>query len=191
MATVNDVRIVEFSRADALQWREGMIDTYREAFRPPPYAKGESVVRQFQSTFERHVEREGYRCVAALFAGGAQIAGFGYGYTSAPGQWWHDQVVAQLDGDTVERWFRDAFEIVELAVRPEMQGQGIGGRLHDQLLAPVPHSKAVLSTLDEETAGLHLYEKRGWQTIRSAFRFNGVRELYRIMGLQLAGQRSG
>ena len=171
--------------SDVMYWHDEFVDVYRQAFRPPPYEKGENVVRQFQSTLERHAGRDGFRCVAALRADGSGLCGFGYGYTSQAGQWWHNQVVGQLDSTTAGAWFEDAFEIVELAVRPQMQGRGIGGQVHDQLLQLVSHRTAVLSTLDSDTRGLRLYRKRGWQDIRNDFYFSGVREPYLIMGLRL------
>lgn len=177
--------IVRLQPADVARWRQELVGVYRQAFRPPPYEKGENVVRQFDSTLKRHTKHDGFRCVAAMTPDGASPVGFGYGYTSQDGQWWHDQVVAQLDPDTVRAWFSDAFEIVELAVRPSMQARGVGRRLHDALLEPAPHRTAVLSTLDADTRGLRLYRKRGWQVIRSDFRFGGVREPYLIMGLRL------
>lgn len=177
--------IVCLSPADVARWRKELVAVYRQAFRPPPYEKGENVVRQFDSTLERHTQRDGFRCVAAVMPDGTSLVGFGYGYTSQAGQWWHDQVVAQLDPDTVRTWFSNAFEIVELAVRPAMQGRGVGRGLHDALLEPVPHRTALLSTLDADTRGLRLYRKRGWRVIRSGFTFSGVREPYLIMGLRL------
>lgn len=186
--SVSDARILVLKPADVGRWHAELVAVYREAFRPPPYEKGENVVRQFESTLRRHAERAGFHCVAATPPDGSALVGFGYGYTSQPGQWWHDQVVRQLDSATVEEWFLDAFEVVELAVRPEAQGHGIGQRLHDELLAPAPNRTAVLSTLDADTRGLRLYRKRGWQIIRSGFHFGGVREPYLIMGLRLALQ---
>lgn len=180
--------IVRLHPPDVAQWRQELVAVYRQAFRPPPYEKGENVVRQFNSTLERHTQRDGFRCVAALSPDGSSLVGFGYGYTSQDGQWWHDQVVAQLDPETVRTWFANAFEIVELAVRPAMQARGVGRRLHDALLEPVPHRTAVLSTLDADTRGSRLYRKRGWRVICSGFHFSGVREPYLIMGLRLPMQ---
>lgn len=177
--------IVRLRPEDVERWRRELVEVYRQAFRPPPYEKGENVVRQFNNTLKRHTQRDGFRCVAALTSDGSGLAGFGYGYTSQSGQWWHDQVVPKLDPEIVQTWFSNAFEIVELAVRPAMQGRGVGRRLHDELLGPVPHRTAVLSTLDADTRGSRLYRKRGWRVIRSDFHFSGVREPYLIMGLRL------
>lgn len=184
------VDIVELDRQQVIRRQSDLVAVYRDAFRPPPYEKGENVVRQFHSTLERHTANAGFRCVAALAGDGQQICGFGYGYTSRDGQWWHDQVVRHLDENTVIDWFSDAFEIVELALQPGMQGLGIGGRLHDNLLQPVSHKTAVLSTLDAETRGLQLYRSRGWRTLCKGFIFSGVREPYLIMGLLLRGGAS-
>ncbi len=178
------ISYVTIEPAEIDAWRDAIVDVYRLAFRPPPYGKGENVVSQFKSSFAKHAGYEGFRCVAAL-AGGHDLCGFIYGYTGQSGQWWYEQIVAQIDSATREKWFEDAFEVVELAVRPAMQGRGIGGGLHDRLLPAAPNRTAVLSTLDAETRGLQLYRKRGWQVICSRFQFSGVPEPYLIMGLEL------
>ena len=158
---------------------------YRAAFALPPYQKGPAEVARFVQVFDRHVERVGFRCFVARESNSARILGFVYGYTSAPGQWWHDAVAAALRPAMVERWLTDCFELVELAVLPEMQGQGIGRRLHDALLTGLPHRTAVLSTLDMETAGLRLYRQRGWAPLLRDFIFPGGKLPYLIMGRDL------
>lgn len=179
-----NAEIVELEPEEVRRWHDDLVDVYRRAFREPPYSKGENVVRQFQKTFPRHTEREGFRCIVARGAGG--FVGFGYGYTSRPGQWWHDEVVRRLEAREEALWFKDAFEIVELAVRPRMQGHSIGGRLHDRLLEGLSQRSAVLSTLDADTRGYRLYRSRGWQVLRKGFHFRGVRDPYLIMVRRLA-----
>jgi ribosomal protein S18 acetylase RimI-like enzyme len=80
----------------------------------------------------------------------------------------------------------DAFELTELAVRPRYEGRGIGGDLHDALLDGVDARTAVLSTLQEPTRGLRLYERRGWRTLLENFWFGGTPAPYRVMGLRLS-----
>ena len=56
-----------------------------------------------------------------------ELAGFGYGYPAAPGQWWHDQVragAAGRGGRAVAA--RPASSWSELHVRPRAQGHGAG-----------------------------------------------------------------
>jgi GNAT superfamily N-acetyltransferase len=171
--------------SEVLHRSSEVVEVYRQAFREPPYAKGENVVRQFQSTLQRHAERDGFRCVAAMHARGGELAGFAYGYISRQGQWWHDQVVRKLSATEIKTWFTDAFEIVEFAVRPRLQGQGIGGRLHDALLQGLSQRTAVLSTLDAVTRGYCLYVSKGWEVLRRDFYFSGVSDPYLIMGRRL------
>lgn len=182
----SEIEILSLKPADVSRLVDDLVDVYRQAFRGPPYSKGENIVRQFQSTLPRHTERDGFRCVAAARAGRREFLGFGYGYTSRSGQWWHDQVMRKLDTETAGKWLGNAFEIVELAVRPALQGRGIGGCLHDALLEGLEQRTAVLSTLDADTRGFRLYRSRGWVVLRSGFYFSGVTAPYLIMGLRLA-----
>ena len=46
-----------------------------------------------------HVHRPGFRAVATIDDRG-RLVGFGYGYLSERGQWWHDQVRAACAGTT-------------------------------------------------------------------------------------------
>jgi GNAT superfamily N-acetyltransferase len=58
-----------------------------------------------------------------------------------------------------------AIELAELAVLRDHRGRGVGGALHDALLAGLPHRGALLSTHREETAARRLYLGRGWRVL--------------------------
>lgn len=149
--------------------RAEIVEVYRAAFGESPYFEGEAEVARFaQEALPRHAVHAGFRCVVARDEGA--VVGFAYGYTSAAGQWWHDWVLAQLDPSVAAEWMTDAFELVELAVRPAAQGRGTGGRLHDAVLAGLPHRTALLSTRDEDTPARRLYRRRGWVPLREAAR---------------------
>ncbi len=178
-------KIVPLTPQQALAEREGIMVVYREAFAAPPYSRTEIDVTTFAHTFGRHIERESFRCFVAREIGTDSIAGFVYGYASKPGQWWYDLVDRELDRMQVEEWLSDAFEIVELAVHPSMQGKGAGGRLHDAILSSIPHKTGLLSTMQVETVALKLYRKRGWVTLLNYFYFPGTPKAYQIMGLDL------
>ena len=179
-----DTESISVSAEVFLEREAAIVDVYRAAFSPPPYRKSENEVRQFRGVLERHAARQGFRCRLAQ-PERRPLAGFAYGYTARQGLWWYDIVVAQMDEEMKREWLDDPFEFVELAVRPEMQGRGLGGRLHDALLAGLPHSSALLSTLDAETAAWHLYRGRGWRVLLDDFRFPNVPRPYVIMGLRL------
>lgn len=185
-----NIAIVELTAAEAAAAQNGVLSVYSTAFAPPPYSKTASDMIGFSDAFGRHLEREGFRFFAALRSGAipsapGEMVGFVYGYTSRPGQWWHDTIAHKLDPEQISYWLSDAFEFVELAVDPEAQGQGIGGKLHDSILAGLPHRTAMLSTLQVETTGLKLYQKRGWQTLMEHFHFATTLQPYRIMGRAL------
>ena len=166
--------------------RDRILYIYGRAFAEPPYSRSESDVEAFSMTLGRHTVRKDFRCCIAREDG--RIVGFTYGYTTEPGQWWHDIVARAMDAVTVEEWLTGSFEFVELAVLPEAQGRGIGGRLHDALLEGLPHDKAVLSTHQSETPAFRLYRKRGWTVLVRDVMFPGLTTPYVIMGLDLSKQ---
>ena len=123
--------------------------------------------------------------VSALEGKTDPIVGFAYGYANTPDQWWHEQVARAVPTSMVAEWLMNSFRLVEIAVTPEVQRQGIGGLLHDHLLNGLPYQKAVLSTLAAETSAYWMYRKRGWEILLEYMRFPGVTRPYRIMGLEL------
>jgi ribosomal protein S18 acetylase RimI-like enzyme len=133
---------------------------------------------------ERHAARDGFTFLALREDG--RLVGFTYGYRGGPGEWWHDLVSAAMDDGQRARWLAPGhFEYVELHVRPDRQGQGHGGRLHDALLARQTGSPtAVLSTQVDNERALGLYRGRGWQIVVPELDFGSGR-LFSILGRDL------
>ena len=134
-----------------------------------------------------HASRPGFRAVATLTTDG-QLAGFGYGYTSGPGQWWHDQVRAALDPAARKAWLADCFEIVELHVRPQAQGHGLGARQLRVLLGMASGSTTLLSTpeADEVTSrAWRLYRRFEFVDVLRDFRFPGDERAFAVLGRAL------
>jgi len=108
-----------------------------------------------------HVERADFVFLVALE--GDELAGFGYGYTGARGQWWTDAVERSLSAAQREQWLDPPhFEVVELHVRPSRQRRGIGSALLAQLLSRQPHDRALLSTQTASGKARGFYAKNGW-----------------------------
>lgn len=169
--------------------RVQIADVYRKAFAEDQYPQPEVEVRRFGEVLDRHAVRSGFKCKVARSNTG-DIIGVTYGYTGAPGQWWHDIVAGALAPKQSQQWLQNCFELVELHLMPHAQGRGIGGRLHDTLLKGLPHSSAALSTIATQTRALHLYRNRGWVTLLEDFTFPGGARPFLIMGLDLTARRA-
>jgi ribosomal protein S18 acetylase RimI-like enzyme len=138
----------------------------------------------------RHAAREGFELVAALDAG--RLVGFAYGYRGGPGQWWHDAVRTALTPSQRRRWLAPGHvELAELHVAAGRRREGLGGALHDALLALYPDAPtAVLSTQVANEPAHALYRGRGWQVVLPELRFARGGEPYAILGLELAARRA-
>lgn len=184
-----DIQYLELSPGAAGELSAAIVRVYAAAFSQPPYLRGEPEALTFADVFSRQRSRAGFRCIVAREGLQGALVGFVYGFTSLPGQWWHDQVTQRLSAEQRERWLSDAFELTELAVLPTHQGQGIGGQLHDRVLLGLPQRTAVLSTMQVETPAMALYRKRGWRVLLTNFLFSGAVRMYAILGKDLPPNR--
>ncbi len=184
IALVN-IEVIQVHIEELASVQDQIIQIYREAFALPPYCMKEIDIAQFAAYLPHHTHQTGFRCFLAKEDMDGPILGFTYGYRGEAGQWWHDIVAKELGPAAVQEWLTGEFELAELAVRPKMQGKGLGGRLHDTLLQGLPYHAAALSTYQVETAGYRLYQNRGWVTLKQNFLFPGYANPYRIMGLKL------
>src|SRR3954453_18984530 len=96
----------------------------------------------------RHAKLTNFRCRVALDKRGTMLA-FGYGYTSLPGQWWHDLVRRAVVQDA-DYWLQEAFDPAEAHGRPAAQGQSVGERVLLSLADGLPHRTMLLSTPEGE-----------------------------------------
>ena len=117
-----------------------------------------------RSTFVEHASYDGFRGFVAV-SDDASVLGFAYGYDSASGQYWHDHLAASMGAELTDRWLSDCFEVAELAVAPHVRRRGLGGVLHDALLAGVPRRTSVLTTGVENVPARSLYARRGWRLV--------------------------
>jgi len=139
-------------------------------------------VQGMPSIIRRHATYPGFRARGA-FDSDARLVGFTYGFSTFPGGWWREQVAARLTLEQRQRWLSDMLEFAELHVRPDAQGLGLGGQLHDELLAGAPHRTALLSVRLGGDPALRLYRSRGWQTLIEEIRFPGSETTpYSVMG---------
>jgi ribosomal protein S18 acetylase RimI-like enzyme len=131
----------------------------------------------------RHAKLSHFRCRLAQDPNGKML-GFGYGYTSLPGQWWHDLVRRAVREDA-DYWLREAFELSELHVRPDAQGHGIGERLLRSLADGLPHRTMLLSTPEGENRAWRLYRRMGFQDLARNHLFPGDHRPFGVLGAPL------
>ena len=150
------IRVVD--RDEAELYQPGVLGVWEQAFGPV-----EDAPEWSESIWDRHRFRADYRLAVAEEVG--DVVGFAWGYTGELGQYWPDLVGTRL-GALASGWVGGHFEFVELAVAPRAQRRGLGGRLHDALVAGVPHDRALLGTSADPTdPAVALYRRRGWRQI--------------------------
>lgn len=131
----------------------------------------------------RHAELDAFRFRAAINNHG-RLIGFGYGYTSLAGQWWHD-LVRKAIGKQGSSWLEDAFELSELHVSPSSQGSGVGERILRSLADDLPHHTIVLSTPEGENRAWRLYRRLGFVDLARHHLFPGDHRPFGVLGAHL------
>jgi GNAT superfamily N-acetyltransferase len=122
-------------------------------------------------------------------SGRLPIIAFSYGFHGADGQWWHDLVrsaLTRMGGyELAQTWLGDSFEVAEVHVHPDYQGQGIGRRMVPALLHPRLERTALLSTQDADSRARRLYRGLGFGDLLTGYRFPGTDPPYAVMGAVL------
>jgi GNAT superfamily N-acetyltransferase len=173
------VRLVAWAPSDLASRLDDVIEVYGQAMN---YSA--PMLEARRGYIATHMHRPGFRAVATLDDTG-RLIGFGYGYCSESGQWWHDQVAAGLRREIRKQWMTDCFEIVELHVRPPAQGFGIGARQLTALLRTQPGSRTLLSTpeADESTSrAWRLYRRFDFVDVLRHFYFPGDNRPFAVLG---------
>jgi GNAT superfamily N-acetyltransferase len=147
-------------------------DAYLAGFGGPPYFETLDDRASFIERVRRYALRDGFRL--AIAAAGDVPVGVGLAVIGRPGDWWRDQVASLLTASEIDRWLGGGvLELVNLAVRPDRRGLGIGAALHDLLLANPRVPTAILAADTRPTAARRLYETRGWIVLREGISIGG------------------
>ncbi|MFK4082473.1 GNAT family N-acetyltransferase [Kribbella sp. NPDC020789] len=115
-----------------------------------------------------HDRRSGSDCRSghgARAGSDGEVVGFAYGFTGRRGQWWSDRIAAAILPEMAAEWIGGHFEVVELAVLPQAQGQGIGTALMTALVDGLPHRRMLLTTYADDRPAPRLYRRLGWQVL--------------------------
>ena len=188
--------LIDLSTADMQRRLGDALTVYVAAMR---YPRGTEDQRA--SMWLEHTRRQGWKAVAAVRSTaddadllvGAPIVGVAYGYCGAPDQWWQQQVVAGLqrggtDAGRISELMNGYFELTELHIHPDAQGQGLGEALARRLLADRPESHVLLSTPEitgEENRAWRLYRRLGFTDVIRGYHFAGDPRPFAILGRTL------
>jgi ribosomal protein S18 acetylase RimI-like enzyme len=175
-------RVVAWSPAELTNRLDDVIAVYGLAMGYP-----QDLLTTRKGYMGSHVNRREFRAVAS-FDDNDVLLGFGYGYLSEPGQWWHDQVRGAIRRDQRMGWLADCFEVVELHVHPAAQGQGLGATQLRMLLGMANHKTTLLSTpeADEATSrAWRLYRRFGYVDVVRNFLFPGDGRPFAVLGRAL------
>lgn len=174
------LNVVTWSVVDLLHHMDQLLDVYATAM-----GYHRNIMEWRRGHIAAHAHRSGFRAVGTF--DGSRLVGFGYGHEGRPGQWWHEQVRVGVDPAGYRMWLADCFEVVELHVRPEAQGSGIGHRQLSALLRGVSARTVVLST-PELPAGAapsrawRLYRRHGFCDVVRGLRFPGDERPFAVLG---------
>ena len=164
--------------------------------------------RQRASMWIDHTRRHGWAAVAAVDVTAGQpegaipddeqlaaapMVGVAYGYCGAPHQWWQQQVARGLrrvgvPRDEISRLMSNYFELTELHIHPQAQGQGLGEALTRRLLSGRPEANVLLSTpeiYDEANRAWRLYRRLGFTDVMRGYHFAGDPRAFAILGRSL------
>ncbi|HEV2087326.1 MAG TPA: GNAT family N-acetyltransferase [Cryptosporangiaceae bacterium] len=176
---MTELTVVRWSAQDVCAHLDELLAVYGAAM---GYSR--ALVATRRGILAAHTGHDAFRAVATVDPEG-RVVGFGYGYRSAPGQWWHDQVRAGLDPAAYATWMTDCFELVELHVLPHAQGRGLGHRQLALLLDGLPLRQVLLSTPEGESRAWRLYRRTGFVDVLRDYTFAGDTRAFAVLGRSL------
>jgi hypothetical protein len=90
------VTVQQWTGAQFARRIDEAMQIYVDAMNYPHYTGTQRAV-----TARRHTNNEGFACRAVVDADDNML-GFAYGYTTKPGQWWHDLVRRSMTAEVAE-----------------------------------------------------------------------------------------
>ena len=167
------VKIIELAENDVIQ---KVSELYKEIWSSEDDSIKERILK--------HSSYRGYRGFVIL-SREDRVIGFSYGYTSLPGQFYHELLAKEFTSEEYQKWLQDCFEFVELAVHPSYRKQGLGKMLITKLLEDVDNRTTILTTQIDNKSARSLYESLQWKVLKEPFYPSSLEHPYVIMGKEL------
>lgn len=172
------MEIVAVQRSQLGSVHAGLMRVYAAAFSLPPYNESEKDFEAFAERLPCDADSPGFRCVVAR--AGAGIVGFAYGMAFDEENSWMCCIRDALEPED-QRELENSWFVAELAVMPELHGEGIGRELHDALIEPLSYEHIFLTTIAKETPALELFLSAGYRSLRLDFKCQHMATPYVIL----------
>jgi len=130
---------------------------------------------------KRHIKYVDFKGIVAINDEN-EVVGFTYGYRSMGGQYYNQLMREALHLEQVDQWLQDCFEFVELAVHPQYQNEGLGMKLHNELLEGISNRTSILTTQINNEKARSLYKRLDWVDVLEPFHPSESDVPYVIMG---------
>lgn len=137
---------------------------YDEVFSQPPFFWLEDESQLHRDRLLRLLTDSTFGLVVARDSDD-ELVGFAYGFTlSAETKRWQE-LSEPLPADAAAEWPGRTFVLFDYAVRAAVRGQGVGRRLHDQLLASRGEQRATLTVQPTAVDTQAIYRRWGWRKV--------------------------
>jgi ribosomal protein S18 acetylase RimI-like enzyme len=93
------------------------------------------------------------------------LVGFAYGYARGSDSRWWERLLAPVADEVTREWDGRTFLVIDMGVARARQGEGIGKRLLDTLLAARTEERASLSVVPDNDSAHGFYRHLGWRHI--------------------------
>jgi GNAT superfamily N-acetyltransferase len=130
---------------------------------------------------KRHIEYADFKGIVAINDEN-EVVGFTYGYRSLEEQYYNQLMREALNLEQADEWLQDCFEFVELAVHPQYRNEGLGMKLHNELLEGISNRTSILTTQINNEKARSLYKRLDWVDVLKPFHPSKSDAPYVIMG---------
>lgn len=159
----SDIKLRHYTGHEFSVIRNITIDLYREAF---GYELDEPFwsLERYRQRIERHATMSGFSAIVAYTK--EEPIGFAYGITLPDTtRWWATIQPPLTDPTFTHEDGHRTFALFEVIVKPAHQGQGVGQRIHDELLAKRSEQRVTIATHQGNTHARNTYTTWGYHHI--------------------------
>lgn len=118
----------------------------------------------FRKRAEKAMGRNGFELVAGVAEG--ELIGFAFGYVlAANDQYWWKGLRPQISDEFTTETGSRTFVLAEIEIRRDWQAEGVGRRIHDELLCRRQEERATLAANPAAEATHAIYEAWGWKRV--------------------------